>query len=744
MFRQALITAVPLFLAIVFLFFVGLFAETYPAITYKGEDQYKYSACGNLLTTYYSGCGGHGHGGSFGCYCTNPVLLSSFLGCFDRIGMDADAAVDLVHKECNVPDLTKSALHKSLEDFHSNSVYVNVTGRTDLGHMTHAQMSDHSNMGDESVIVDFGSYFPDLFLRIYTAKMGNHDKSLLYSVGGIAFWMGLCLIATIANWTVRLIPSSRNIFDGVYSRAWRKHITLPALIHRKRNQEQKCLGLFDGLVPTRFESLVNLSFLAYTFITQIVHIYYVHDNPFWDGNRSLGFFVGDRTGIPSLIWTLLLIIFGGRSNILQWLTGWKFSTFIMYHRWIARIVVLLAVAHSIAFTYNEHRRGTYHNSIRMDFLIFGSMATIAGCLMCFQGLLVLRRKSYEIFLIIHIILAAFWIMGCWVHVEWFGYTPFMIASACLWIADRVIRFLRMGYFGCPKATISLIEGDTLRVLVPKSPTMKMVPGGHCWVYFGFGLAFWQNHPFCYIESPLKDEMVFLCKVKRGLTKKIADHLLKLPEKTCQMRVAIEGCYGEKSPVSRHSNVVYMAGGHGFPGIYSEAYHEAQTSPEKQNIKLNWIIKDFSALSMVWRELKNLQGTKIETTVYVTRPELSGKAELPFLKLQQSCDSSTCDEKEETSAHVTSLSCSSSSEKESLDIENLFSKIKEFFPKINFVEKRPSVDDIIATEIEEATESAAFITCGHPAMVDDVRAGVVSRIDTTSKRIDFFEQLQVWT
>ncbi|PSK39593.1 hypothetical protein C7M61_001392 [Candidozyma pseudohaemuli] len=741
MLRQALITAVPLFLATLFLFFVGLWEEKYDKISYKGVDQYRINACGNLLTTYYTGCGGHGHGGLFGCYCTNPVLLSSFLGCFDRYGLSADKTVDLVHKECNDPELTKAMLHRSLDTFHKESVFVNVTGRWDIGHLTHAQMLDHTAMGNESVIVDFGTYFPDLFVRIYTARMGNHDKSLLYSIGGIAFWMGLCLIATIANWTVRLVPSSRNLFDGTYSRAWRKYVTLPALIDRKRNQEQKCWTVFDGLVPTRFESLALFSFLAYTFITQIVHIYYVDDNPFWDGNRSLAFYVGDRTGIPSLIWTLLLIIFGGRSNILQWLTGWKFSTFVAYHRWIARIVVLLAVAHSIAFTYNEHRRGTYHTSIILDFLIYACIATIAGCLMCFQGLLWLRRKSYEIFLIIHIILAALWIMGCWVHVEWFGYTPFMIAAACLWVADRVIRFLRMGYFGTPKATVLLIEGDTLRVVVPKSPTMKTIPGGHCWVYFGYGLAFWQNHPFCYIESPDGKTMTFICKVKGGLTKKIGDHLEKLPEKSCQMRVAIEGCYGETSPVSRHSSIVYLAGGHGFPGVFSEASHEAARSPEKQSIKLHWIIKDLKALLVVWKELQFLATTKIETTIYVTRPE-STRAELAFLK-QESCESSI-NEKEETLAHVTALSCTSSSEKESIEVDMLMQKVKDFFPHITFVLKRPLIDNIISNEIEESTESAAFITCGHPAMVDDVRAGVVSRIDTTEKRIDFFEQLQVWT
>ncbi|KAL6019888.1 hypothetical protein ACNR91_001755 [Candidozyma auris] len=745
MIRRALLTAVPLFAAILFLCFVGIWSDRYSPVEYHGDEKIKLTACANLLTTYYSRCG-NGHGGSYSCYCFDPVKLSSFSGCFERMGLNSKKTVDIVHKACNDPNLSVRDIRLALSNFHENSVYVNVTGRLDVGHMTHKQMMQHRPMGDESVIVDFGHYFPDLFLRINTALYGNKDKSLMYAIGGIVFWLGVCFISAVANWTTFFFPKSRMLFDGVYSRTWRKYVTLPALMDKKRNQEQKFYRLFDGLVPTRFESICVFIFFVYTLITQSVHIYHVKDDPYWSNARAISYYVGDRTGIPSLVWTILLIIFGGRSNILQWFTGWKFSTFVMYHRWIARIVVLLAIAHSIAYTYEEFLRGTYLIDIKTDFLIYGCFATIAGSFMCFQGILWLRRKSYEIFLVIHIILAVFWIMGCWVHVIWFGYTHFMIAAACLWVADRVIRFVRMGYFGCPKATVQLIEGDTLRVTVPKSPTLKVQPGGHCWLYFGYGWLLWQNHPFCYIESPNRESMVFLCKVKKGLTRRISNYLMAMPDKTCQMRVAIEGCYGESSNVSRHSDVIYLAGGHGFPGIYSEAVHSSAKSPEKQRIKLHWIIRDTTFLSMVWKELSALKGTKIEVSVYVTKPELCNEEDLSFLSTNKSAGPSIYEDRDEEkaaiSAHESTHSVSSSTEKGSLETIDVLGRVKQFFPHIAFIEGRPSIEALIEQSIEEATQSCAFVTCGHPAMVDDVRAGVVQNIDSTPKRIDFFEQLQL--
>lgn len=746
MWRKVLITTVPLLVATGFLFFVGIWSDKYSYVKLYGEDTYKWTGCKNLLTTYYSGCGMH-----LGddCYCPDPIKLTSLMGCFDRYGMKEDEVVDYVHKHCHKEEINKAQLRLYLGNFHNNSVFVNVTGRLDMGHMTHPQMMRHKYTDDQTLIVDFGTYLPDLFVRIYSDKNGNHDKSLLYSIGGLFFWVILCFLAGIANWTVRLFPGIRNKFDGPYSRAWRKYVTLPALIQRKHCQEQGFWRVFDGLVPTRFESLIVGIFFIYTLITQIAYIYHVHDNPFWDKKRALAYYIGIRTGTPSLIWTVLIIIFGGRSNILQWVTGWKFSTFVMYHRWIARIVVYLAVAHSIVLTYNEIRRGTYAKDMRSDFLIYGTVATIAGSLMLFQGMLFLRRKYYEAFLYIHIALAALWIMGSWVHVKWFGTTHFMIAASCLWIGDRVIRFMKMGYFGFPQALVSLVEGDTLKVVVPKSPSMKVTPGGHCWVYFGYGYAFWQNHPFCYFETEDKCNLIFLCKVKRGLTRKIADRLLTLPDRSCQMRVGIEGCYGEEACVTRHSSVVYMAGGHGFPGIYSEAAEEAKHSPEKQRIKLIWSMRDLRPLLMVWEELRSLAQTKIETTIYVSKPELSQGAELAFLSDDDTDKWSkestiSLEDKEKSLNHASTLLVSSSSEKESLDTDLLMEKVKAFFPHIRFVEKRPPVDDIIEQELEETTESVAFVTCGHPAMVDDIRAGVVSRIDSTTKRIDFFEQLQIWT
>ena len=34
----------------------------------------------------------------------------------------------------------------------------------------------------------------------------------------------------------------------------------------------------------------------------------------------------------------------------MWLTGWSFSTFNVFHRWVARVATIEAIVHSIGYT----------------------------------------------------------------------------------------------------------------------------------------------------------------------------------------------------------------------------------------------------------------------------------------------------------------------------------------------------------------------------------------------------------
>lgn len=73
------------------------------------------------------------------------------------------------------------------------------------------------------------------------------------------------------------------------------------------------------------------------------------------------------------------------------------------------------------------------------------------------------------------------------------------------------------------------------------------------------------------------------------------------------------------------------------------------------------------------------------------------------------------------------------------------RLQKGLPHVNFKEGRPIIMDLVKREMEESAGSVAYVTCGHPVMVDEVRYSCAHSLqESKGKRVDFFEQLQVWT
>jgi hypothetical protein len=61
-------------------------------------------------------------------------------------------------------------------------------------------------------------------------------------------------------------------------------------------------------------------------------------------------YISDRTGVLAMANLLLIWAFAMRNNVLIWLTGWSFSAFNVFHRWVARVATIKAIVHSIGYT----------------------------------------------------------------------------------------------------------------------------------------------------------------------------------------------------------------------------------------------------------------------------------------------------------------------------------------------------------------------------------------------------------
>jgi len=66
-----------------------------------------------------------------------------------------------------------------------------------------------------------------------------------------------------------------------------------------------------------------------------------------------------RTGEIAFALLPLVIILSGRNNIFLWMTNWSHSTFMLLHRWVARIFALHTILHSIFLLAAYKQSGTY-------------------------------------------------------------------------------------------------------------------------------------------------------------------------------------------------------------------------------------------------------------------------------------------------------------------------------------------------------------------------------------------------
>ena len=639
------------------------------------------------------------------CTCTNKNSLATIAGCLAYNNRNTSSVLKATEKICvdyGDVKLPKGWFEELYQYYLDNGVDVST-----IPNFNASEPVDFPVIFNQTEI----PYYYDA----YDGWFGNGDRSFYYGVGALGYWLLVMVIEGVINWSKFLFPGliKRLTFPPI--NWWRSYVSMPATFRKRKAQEGRFLIFFDSLIPTRYESIVIVGFYAYIIAVHCIHLHYATDHPIYTTAYDFRMKnIADRTGIVATVMMPLVFLYGGRNNFMQWLTGMSYNQFMVYHRHIARVMVYLVIIHSVNYT--VVLKHYYAADVKFRYLYWGIIATIAGSLILLQAMLFFRRRWYEMFLFIHIAMATLYICGTWIHVDDLGYVWFCYATVAPWCFDRLIRILRLFWFGFPKAQVTLVSNDTIKVIIPKPSYWYSIPGGHAYISFFRLSCFWQSHPFTFVDTPNNENIIVYCKVKGGMTHGLYQYLAKQPDQTASIRVSVEGPYGEPTLARYADTAVFIAGGNGIPGLYSEAMYAARRlqSGSKKVLKLIWVVKDYSTLTWFEDELQTLVNSGIQTTVYVT---------------QRNAISSSSDEKKVESNDIP---------------EEEEASIKSKLTHIEFNKGRPSIEEIVVDEIKESSGSVAFVTCGHPAMVDEVRYFASHNISNPEhKRVDFYEKLQVW-
>nr|KMM71584.1 metalloreductase [Coccidioides posadasii RMSCC 3488] len=545
--------------------------------------------------------------------------------------------------------------------------------------------------------------------------------------------------------------------------------------------------LYWCAVPTRIEAIVIVLYYLLSLALTIVGYDVFKGNLYWDDISTQAWrYLSDRAGIMSYANLVLLWLFAGRNNPFLWATGWNFGTFNLFHRAVARVATIQAIIHSVGYTVLTLRVHSYLSYWPSVWWYMGAVGTIGmGLLLGFSSIW-LRRNYYEVFLLIHIALSAVILIGLFIHTSIFtgGYDKYLWPVVIVWILERAARLVKLVHCNIylrrsgkkpliSKGTAYYDRSSNLIRLriVPGLGTLVPRPGQFYYIYQPLKLRGYESHPFTVgswsqhiegepdhfrpvsperhkIEMPISYSLTFWIRPFNGWTRRLQSECIS---QGCavQSTFLLEGPYGVSIPLHKYENVILIAGGAGFAGVWPHIEEHLRRSCVPV-LQLTEDTPHSKGLPIPATRTRNM------TLIMASKQRELYNELLDGEKLRLLSQTGI-----RTEFYSTSYStCSSRSAEEALDeTSHLLSRDTDpihghrALTSIPIKHGRPNITKIINHSLydaygdEEPVSNSglqtAVLVCGPAAMADDTRAAVRDLLKKGYKGIDYFEEAFNW-
>jgi predicted ferric reductase len=331
---------------------------------------------------------------------------------------------------------------------------------------------------------------------VESLSSGLSFRLQVYSIVLVTLGVGIPILCTL----LAKLPFATGLLDKL-----KPYLVYPSTIG---SYHVRPLPWLVGNAPTAGQAVYIIFFFALNLILCSVNYGSSQPHPWYFMKKEeMLAYIGYRTGHIGYALLPLVVLFSSRNNFLLWVTNWSYGTYLLLHRWVARIFAVQAIVHSITLLITYKGTGSYSSESVKPYWQWGVVATVLTCAMLVLSVLYFRRIAYEVFLIIHIVLAVFVIAGCWYHVvlKW-GYNFYdnwLYAAISVWFFDRAVRVLRVLKNGMRYSHVTEIGNNYVRVDVP-GVRWASKPGHIGYVGFPtlHPLRPWENHPFSINSSIL--------------------------------------------------------------------------------------------------------------------------------------------------------------------------------------------------------------------------------------------------
>ncbi|KAI9888737.1 MAG: hypothetical protein M1814_006469 [Vezdaea aestivalis] len=521
----------------------------------------------------------------------------------------------------------------------------------------------------------------------------------------------------------------QNDHGAWWPRIKRYLVTAPFWSKRHNREIQLSAAINFGTLPSRFHSIV-------LFLYVFSNIAYCAILDYNKPKMALVAEVRGRTGVLAVVNMLPLILLSTRNNPLIPILRVSFDTYNLLHRWIGRIVVLEALAHTLAWGANTVIMGG-HGAITAKisaskFLMWGTVGTAAFTFLIVHSPSAIRHAFYETFLTMHVIAAAIAIIGVYMHLKVHQIPQLTVLKLviAIWVLERSARVIWLLYRnvsrkGCTAVTVQALGEDACRVSFELARPWTNRPGSHAFVYLPT-ISGLQNHPFSIAWAddhsiyPVADEKLptsttdllaqptrtrttvsMVVQKRTGFTARLHAKAVASPSSTIILPGAIEGPYGGHDSLKSYGTVVMFAGGIGITHHISHirdlvaGFDSATVATRK--ITLIWTVRATEQLEWVRPWMDRIlampqRRAVLKILLFVTRPRSARELISPSATVQM-------------------------------------------YPG------RPIPQVVLDKEIAERVGAVAVTVCGPGSLADSVREAARRRMEVAS--VDFLEEAFTW-
>jgi ferric-chelate reductase len=233
-----------------------------------------------------------------------------------------------------------------------------------------------------------------------------------------------------------------------------------------------------------------------------------------------------RAGWLAIAQIPLLVLLAGKNNLIGLLSGVSYERLNVYHRWIARGLLLLSTIHFGTQSYGWNQYGLMQLEWATDACAPTGIAAYAILLwMNLTTLAPLRNLSYDFFVAQHILTFFGFIIAMMLHLPTTAIysRTYIYIPIALYLVERIVRTARYVYNNVRpgRATLEALEGEATKVRVSSRQVRRWAPGAHVLLSIPWHAPF-QSHPATIVSTPTSHngDMVFILRAYGGFTKRI--------------------------------------------------------------------------------------------------------------------------------------------------------------------------------------------------------------------------------